>query len=74
MTNEEWLNYYDKNLATEVSEDVSPVAKELAELEEMKESLEAGEQIDLNKEQDILETILEEIESGKDVVSVEEEI
>ena len=50
MTNEEWLNYYDKNLATEVSEDVSPVAKELAELEEMKESLEAGEQIDLNKE------------------------
>lgn len=32
MTNEEWLNYYDQNLATEVSETVSPVAKELAVL------------------------------------------
>ena len=69
MTEEQWLDFYDENLA------VSGVGDEkIAELEEMKEQIEAGEQIDVQLEQDILEDVKEEIESGNDLISLQSEI
>lgn len=69
MTEDQWLEYYDENLA------VSGVGEEkVAELEEMKEQLQAGEQIDMQLEQAILEDVKEEIESGSDLISLQSEI
>lgn len=58
MSETEWINYYENNLAQSAADQ-----ERLSELQQMKEQLQEGEQIDVTLEKQIMDEIIKEIES-----------
>ena len=69
MSEEEWLQYYDDNLAQSSADE-----KRISQLEYMEDQLEDGENIDDDLEEEILDEVKREIETNKDSVSLKAEI
>ena len=69
MSEDEWLDYYEDNLA-----ESDPDHQDIAQLEFMKEELKEGEEIDKSAESFILKNVMKAIKEGQEKISLQAEI